>query len=154
MTEAPPDSASPDPEPYVRYWETLTRDGVGALRALAAPGMRFADPFNDIVGLERVVAMLERMFDSLDAPRFVVVDRAASGRVWYLRWRFTARLKGRRAEWTVEGMSEVHFDAAGRVTAHLDHWDSGAQFYARLPVLGWLIRLVRRRLQHSESGRT
>ena len=136
----------PDPLPYVRYWETLTRDNVGALRALAAPEMRFVDPFNDIVGLERVVAMLAHMFDALDEPRFVVLDRASSDHAWYLRWRFTARLKRRATPWIIEGMSEVHFDATGRVTAHLDHWDSGSQFYARLPGLGWLIRFIARRL--------
>jgi len=144
MSEPPP-----DPLPYIRFWETLTPDGLGALRALATPGMRFADPFNDISGVERVVAMLARMFDELDAPRFEVLDRAASGRIWYLRWRFVARPKGRATPWTIEGMSEVHYDAAGRVAAHLDHWDAGSQFYGRLPVLGWLIGLVRRRLRHA-----
>jgi steroid delta-isomerase len=141
VTESPP-----DPQPYIRFWETLSPDGLAGLRALAAPDMRFADPFNDISGVERVIAMLARMFEDLDTPRFEVLDRAASGRVWYLRWRFVARLKGRATRWTVEGMTEVHYDAAGRVTAHLDHWDAGSQFYARLPLLGWLIGLVRRRL--------
>jgi hypothetical protein len=32
------------------------------------------------------------------------------------------------------------------VAEHIDHWDSGEQFYRRLPVLGWLIGLVRKRL--------
>ena len=40
------------------------------------------------------------------------------------------------------------FDGDGRVLSHLDHWDAGGQFYARLPVLGTLIRLVKRRLAH------
>lgn len=139
-------AAVPDPLPYIRYYETLSRATVGALRELAAPDMRFADPFNDLTGVERVVHMLERMFDDLEEPRFSVTDRAVSGPVWYLRWHFTARLRRRSAPWTIEGMSEVHYDDRGRVTAHLDHWDSGAQFYAQLPVIGWLIGLVRRRL--------
>ena len=139
--------SAPDPLPYIRYYETLSRGSAGELRNLAAPDMRFADPFNDLSGVDRIVAMLERMFDDLDAPRFTVTDRALSGSVWYLRWRFTARLRGRAAPWIVEGMTEVHYDAAGRITAHLDHWDSGTQFYAKLPVIGWLIGLVRRRLR-------
>jgi steroid Delta-isomerase len=143
--ETPP--GRPDPLPYIRYYETLSRASVGELRGLAAPDMRFADPFNDLSGVERIVRMLERMFDDLDEPRFAVTDRAASGAVWYLRWRFSARLRGRSTPWTIEGMTEVHYDDRGRVTAHLDHWDSGAQFYAKLPVIGWLIGLVRRRLR-------
>jgi hypothetical protein len=45
-------------------------------------------------------------------------------------------------------MSEVAFGADGRALSHIDHWDAGGQFYARLPVLGTLIRLVKRRLAH------
>lgn len=52
------------------------------------------------------------------------------------------------AAWPVDGVSEVHLTPDGKVAAHLDHWDAGSQFYARLPVLGFLIRLVRRRLAH------
>ena len=78
---------SPDPLPYIRYYETLSRATVGALRGLAAPELRFTDPFNDLTGVERVVRMLERLFDELEEPRFAVTDRALSGPVWYLRWR-------------------------------------------------------------------
>jgi hypothetical protein len=77
-----------------------------------------------------------------------VTDRATSGRTAYLRWTFAFRPKGRAAVWTIEGMSEVAFDADGRALSHVDHWDAGGQFYARLPVLGTLIRLVKRRLAH------
>jgi steroid delta-isomerase len=135
----------PDIEPYARYYETLSRASVASLRDIAVPGMRFVDPFNDVTGIERVIAVLDAMLDDLTDPRFVITDRARSGQVWYLRWRFTARLK--RRPWNVEGMSEIHYDDQGRVTGHFDHWNSGSQFYARLPVLGWLIGLVRRRLQ-------
>ena len=73
-------------------------------------------------------------------------DRALSGRIAYLRWDFSfAPRKGGRP-WHIEGMTEVHFDEQDRVAAHLDHWDSGSQFYGRLPLLRHAIGLVRRRL--------
>ncbi|GIK88582.1 MAG: hypothetical protein BroJett026_40630 [Betaproteobacteria bacterium] len=43
-------------------------------------------------------------------------------------------------------MSEVAIAADGRVSAHLDHWESGMQVYARLPLLGTAIRAVARRI--------
>ena len=51
------------------------------------------------------------------------------------------------APWHVDGVTELHFAADGRVDSHLDYWDSGSQFYAHLPVLGWVVRKVRQRLQ-------
>jgi steroid delta-isomerase len=133
---------------YQRYWEALSPATVDGLRELAAPDMRFADPFNDVTGIDKVVQVLRAGFADTDGLSFVFRDRAASpAGVVYYRWqcRFTPkRLRG--APWVIEGMSEVRFDAAGRVVEHVDHWDAGGQFYARIPVLGWLIGLVRRRL--------
>ena len=131
---------------YARFYEDLTPDTIARLRAICTPDVRFRDPFNDVTGIDSYVAVLEKMFEDIAEPRFRVVDKALSGRVCYLRWDFSFRLKRGGAPWRFEGMSEVHFDEAGLVAAHLDHWDSGGQFYARLPVLGWLIRQVRRRL--------
>ena len=131
---------------YVAFYEGLTPDSLDPLEPLCAPDVRFCDPFNDVVGVAAYRAILADMFERVADPRFQVTDWACSGRVAYLRWTFTFAPSDDRAPWRIDGMSEVHFDDRLRVSAHLDHWDSGAQFYARLPVLGHLIRLVRRRL--------
>ena len=133
-------------ERYVDFYETLTPDSLDHLVELCAPEIRFRDPFNETVGVAAYRAVLRKMFEDVAAPRFAVQDRACSGHVCYLRWTFSFTLRDRAAPWHIEGMSEVHFDQDGRVTLHLDHWDSGAQFYARLPVIGRLIRWIRRRV--------
>jgi len=43
-------------------------------------------------------------------------------------------------------MAEVTLDAGGRVLRHVDHWDPAAQIYEREPLLGGLMRYLRRRL--------
>lgn len=131
-------------ERWAGFWEGLTPDGVDRVRGLCAPDIRFVDPFNDLVGVERLETLLVHMFQTLDSPRFVVHDLAMGRQAGYLRWSFLATLKGRPIE--LQGMSEVRFDVAGKVTLHQDHWDAGAQVYGRIPVLGAAIRLVRKRL--------
>lgn len=131
---------------YIAYYETLCADTVGDLDALCAPNVRFRDPFNDVVGVDKYRAILERMLDDVRDPEFTVTDRAVSGRVAYLRWKFSFHPRRSRTPWIFEGMSEVHFDTSGKVAQHLDHWDSGYQFFGRIPVLGGLIRLIGRRL--------
>lgn len=121
-------------------WEGLRPGTIDLLLALAAPDIRFRDPFQDVRGREALRRVLTHMFERVANPRFAVTDRAFGIEAGYLRWVFT---------WTggrIEGMSEVHLGADGLVTAHLDHWDSGSQLYARLPVLGPVIRLVSRRI--------
>lgn len=144
MTEAPDLESAVTA--YVSFYESLTPVSVGQLDELCAPDVRFRDPFNDVTGIAAYRAILAGMFEHLSAPNFEVGDRALSGRVAYLRWTFTFTPKKGGMPWRIEGMSEVHFDQRGRVAVHLDHWDSGSQFYGRLPLLRSLIGFVRRRL--------
>ena len=112
--------------------------------------MRFRDPFNDVRGVERMIAIFQAGFADTQEMRFEVVDVARNGRRGFILWRMLFRPKrvGGEQPWTVDGVSEVELTAEGKVAAHLDHWDAASQFYERLPVLGFLLRLVKRRLQH------
>ncbi len=131
---------------YAAFYEELTPDSLGRLEELCAPDVRFRDPFNDVTGVAAYRAILARMFEDVGAPRFKVVDQAISGRVAYLRWDFSFELLKGGSPWHIEGMTELHLDEKNRVAAHLDHWDSGTQFYGRLPLLRHAIGFVRKRL--------
>ena len=104
--------------------------------------MRFRDPFNDLVGLPAVRKLLEHTRRQVRDVRFRVLDKAEAGERVYLKWEMTGnvRLLGL---WRVQGMSELVFDAAGKLTLHQDYWDASEQFYARLPLFGWLLRRIR-----------
>ena len=131
---------------YGRYFETLTPDTLPEIARIATPDMRFRDPFNDVRGIDNVVRLLATMY-AHGTPRFEILDQALGQSAGYILWRFTNDPGGGRAPFVITGMSEIHFAPDGRISEHIDHWDSGGQFYERIPVLGWLVRLVRRRLQ-------
>ncbi len=131
---------------YARFYETLTPARVAFLRDLAASDVRFKDPFNDVRGVEAMIAAISSMYKH-GTPRFEVIDRAiGEAGAGYLLWRCSIVPEGLGSGWTFEGMSAVRFDADGRVVEHIDHWDAAEQFFARLPLFGTLLRLVRRGL--------
>jgi steroid Delta-isomerase len=129
----------------VHYFETLDPDAIDALPQYYAAHCRFVDPFNDVCGVERVAAIFRHMFEQLDAPRFVVQDRLAEDRRVLLTWDFEFRFRrwrpgeGQR----IHGASLLTFDAEGLVIMHRDYWDA-AELYARLPLVGALMRLLKR----------
>lgn len=132
---------------WADFFEALTPDSLADLDRHCTDDVRFTDPFNDVRGVTALRRVFTHMFDAVDAPVFQVTDIAVSGRTAYLRWDFSFHPKGRaRKTWTIAGVSEVLFDAELKVVSHVDHWDAGGQFYARLPILNWLIRLVRSRV--------
>ncbi|ACI98030.1 nuclear transport factor 2 family protein [Rhodospirillum centenum] len=143
MAEPVPVEAALDA--YVRYFEALTPDTLDRLDRLAVPDIHFKDPFNEFRSRDRLKLVFGRMFQRVDSPRFIVRDHAISGQTAYLRWTLTFRSRGPRP-WSIEGMSEVRFDHAGRAVSHVDHWDAAEQLYERLPVLGTVLRLIKARL--------
>jgi limonene-1,2-epoxide hydrolase len=132
---------------YLDLFETLTPERLDDFDEVTSEDIRFTDPFSDVVGRDGFKRVLRKMFDDVARPQFTVLDVAASGHSRYVRWRFAGQGKSRpRSPLVIEGMSEITLDADGRVVSHRDYWDAASQVYERLPILGALLRLMKRRI--------
>jgi len=132
---------------YGAFFQELSPDSLDRLNGLFAPGARFRDPFNDVTGVPAIRAVFEHMYRVCPAPRFEVLESALTGHTAFLRWRFIdGPVEGRSLALDVDGMSRVVFNAEGRVVEHVDYWDPSAQLYERIPLLGAVLRALRRRL--------
>ncbi len=149
MTTAPDIEAAA--RAYAAYFEELTPDRLNELERFCAPKIRFRDPFNDVTGVAALQRVFLKMYEDVDEPRFRLDDIAVSGATAYLRWHMTFRKMSK--DWEIVGMSEVHFDGEGRAVAHIDHWDAAGQLYERLPIVGALIRILKRRLSAEPPAR-
>lgn len=129
---------------YVELFENLTPERLGELLPLVTENVHFRDPFNDVRGVTALQRVLEDMFERTDSPRFKVLHWTVDGHEGYIRWLFSARVP-LLGQWHVEGVSTLAFAEDGRIAEHLDHWDASC-VYARVPLLGALVRGVRRRL--------
>lgn len=132
-----------------RYFETLTPDSVARIGEVYADDAWFKDPFNEVRGTAAIARIFARMFEQLDAPRFVVRDAVASGAQAFLAWDFVFRMQRRRgAEQTIRGATHLRFAPDGRIAYHRDYWDAAEELYEKLPALGPLLRLLKRRVAH------
>jgi limonene-1,2-epoxide hydrolase len=127
----------------VRWFEGLTRESVADVERYYAPDAFFKDPFNEVTGVEAVRRVLAHMFDQVAAPRFRVLERWQDAHGAMLTWTLEFRLRG--ASWTIRGATHLRFAADGRISYHRDYWDAAEELYAKLPVLGALMRLLARR---------
>ncbi len=131
----------------VALFETLTPTSVATLPAFYATNARFKDPFNDVTGLPAITAIFAHMFEALEAPRFVVRERIVQGQQCFLTWEFHFRFRRFKQgeEQVILGGSHLVFDAAGLVTLHRDYWDAAEELYEKLPVVGGVMRWLKRR---------
>lgn len=132
-----------------RYFESLTPDALHGLDDIYAPDAVFKDPFNEVRGLAAIRAVYAHMFEALVVPRFAVTGRWLAGESAVLRWRFDADgIRGRGAmPISFSGLTLCEFDASGHIAVHRDYWDAAEEVYERIPVLGALLRLVKRRMR-------
>lgn len=130
----------------VGFFETLTPATLTRLHSVYADDARFIDPFNDVAGHAGIRHVFEHMFATVDAPRFEVVQAITEGDQCVVLWNFRFRRKGRSDAAAVHGASHLRFAADGRVAWHRDYWDPARELYEDLPVLGAVMRWLRRRL--------
>jgi ketosteroid isomerase-like protein len=130
----------------VTLFETLTPADTARLGEVYASDARFKDPFNEVQGLAAVQGIFAHMFVALNEPHFVVRDIVVQGDACFLTWDFIFRFKRFSAELqTVRGASHLLLDAQGRITLHRDYWDAAEELYEKLPVVGGLMRWLKRR---------
>lgn len=130
---------------YANFFEKMTPESLGGIRRFLADDVVFTDPFNTLHGPDAFIALFTHMHTVMKNPGFEILDVVASEKAGYIKWRMTGALRSNQSfRIDLTGMSEVHFDAAGLVTAHYDHWDSANQLLANLPAIGWLVRRLLR----------
>lgn len=138
-------SSDPRLAAVVLAYEALRAETVPALLALYSPQARFKDPFNEVQGREAIGQVFAHMFATLHEPRFVVDLAMAEGDDAFLTWGFLFR-RGNGEVMRICGATHLHFAADGRIDLHRDYWDAAQELYAKLPVLGVLMRWLQRRL--------
>jgi steroid Delta-isomerase len=130
----------------VTLFETLTPADCTRLGEFYASDARFKDPFNEVRGIAAVQEVFRHMFVALDEPRFVVRDILVQGDACFLSWDFMFRFKRYSREMqTIRGASHLVLDAQGRITLHRDYWDAAEELYEKLPLVGALMRWLKRR---------
>lgn len=135
-------------EALVVFYESLSERSVGRFSEYYAENAYFKDPFNEGRGLELIQRVFRHMFRQVVEPRFKVLERVEDEHGAVLVWDFYFRVgasEPARAE-IIRGVSHLKFDAEGKVVWHRDYWDAAEELYAKLPVIGFLMRWLKRKI--------
>ncbi len=145
LTAAPASAPHPALARVIDFFETLSPASTARLAAIYTDDAYFKDPFNEVRGIDRITAIFAHMFVQVEAPRFVVTSSVAQDDAAFLTWDFLFRMKHfSGAEQCIRGATHLRFDASGRVSFHRDYWDAAEELYEKLPLLGSLMRGLKR----------
>ena len=124
---------------YLNLFSNLNKENIKNFDDLVVKDIIFTDPFNNIKGLDDFKNIFYHMFDTVEEPKFDIVDYAQNKDHIFLKWKMT--FYAFKASQTIEGMSDITLNKEGKVISHLDYWDSLNGIFIKLPFLGFLYKI-------------
>ncbi len=131
----------------VQFFETLSPLQLERLGDLYTADARFKDPFNAVQGVAPIAQIFHHMYASLDNPHFIVTGQVTEGNQCFLTWQFKFGFKNyhKGIEQSISGASHLVLAPDGRIQVHRDYWDAAEELYEKLPVVGGLMRWLKKR---------
>ena len=135
-------------EKISQFFETLHEaTPVESFKIIYDDEVKFKDPFNEVEGVSAVHRIFAHMYENLDDPRFVIEEYIESQNVAYVKWDFIFTFKGEKKDNSFEGVSRLEMNSNGKVISHVDFWDAAEHIYEKMPLLGSLLRFVKKKIQ-------
>lgn len=151
LTSPPlPDTPEAAMQRVLHFFEHLQPDDVARLDAFYTSDARFKDPFNEVQGIEAIARIFSHMFDTMDAPRFVITQQVQQGAHCFVTWDFLFSMPrmDHGATQTIRGATHFLLREEGhcwRVALHRDYWDVAEELYEKIPWVGGLMRWLKNR---------
>ncbi|MGO1247506.1 MAG: nuclear transport factor 2 family protein [Oceanisphaera sp.] len=131
---------------FCREYQQLSGERLSVLREIYAPDIHFQDPAHQIQGIEALVEYFDGLFSNVTQCQFEITQVMEQAPAAFIRWTMTfahPQLNGGKTV-SIPGVSYLEF--AEQVTVHRDYFDLGAMIYEQVPVLGALVKILKRRL--------
>lgn len=135
----------------LKAFNDLRADNLHILDNFYHPNLLFADPLGEIKGLKAMKAYYAQMYETVTDIKFDFGTLTEEGDNVIGTWIMTLKAKGLNGgeEVKVSGVSHLRFDSASDlVIYHRDYFDMGEFIYEHIPVMGGLIRMVKKKLGH------
>ena len=134
-------------ERFKAIYQELSLEVLPQLDEVYSNHVQFADPVHQIDGVLALREYLADMLQNARSCRFQYHETAVIEGQAFIKWQMQVkhpRLKNGR-EIQVKGISEIRYN--DKIYFHEDYYDVGAMLYENVPVLGGVVRLLKRRMQ-------
>ncbi|MFT5698280.1 MAG: hypothetical protein ACI8ZB_001134 [Desulforhopalus sp.] len=135
-------------ENFLEMYQKLNAENLHTLKSVYSRDVRFVDPAHEIVGLDNLSAYFAALYKNIESIDFSFGEPLLIESKCYVSWEMTfrhPRLIGGKAI-AIEGVTYLEFDDQGMVFYHRDYFDLGAMLYEHIPLLGRLVKSIKRGL--------
>ncbi|PCH66730.1 MAG: transcriptional regulator [Bacteroidetes bacterium] len=131
-------------EKFKNYFTKLNLDDSSALDEIYTDDVLFKDPIHEISGIGNLKYYFEKLNKNLIEGSFLFTDEAISNDKIYLIWEMNLKLNRPRKKVTASGISVLTI--RDKIISHRDYFDAGELFYENIPLLGGIIRMIKKQI--------
>lgn len=131
-------------ERFKAYFVQMKLGDDSALNEIYSDNVIFIDPIHRISGVENLKAYFKKLDSNLIEGSFQFTDESIHGNTAYLQWEMNLRLKRPSKIVKASGISVLTVEQ--KIIRQRDYFDAGELFYENIPVLGNIIRFLKKKI--------
>lgn len=145
MSVSPNQDAAALIERFKSFYKDVSQPQLDRIGDLYTSDVKFRDPVKQVEGIAELHAYLSDMCESVVSGRFEYLDQLIGSDTAYIKWNmYFCHPKLGKETHVVRGMSQVQFN--DRIYYHEDIYDMGQMIYQHVPIVGWAVTKLRKRL--------
>lgn len=130
---------------FKQMFNNLCAGNMAELGSVYSDHVRFTDPFSSVRGIDELTEYFTGAYANVISCGFEFGEPVVNGEdvciPWIMHLQHKRIRKGKSVK--VDGISQLVI-RKGRVVSHRDYFDAGQLLYENLPVMGGVIRWIRR----------
>lgn len=132
-------------ERFKAFYKDVKHPKLDIIGDVYSAQIKFQDPIHKVQGIAELHAYLADACHSVESGRFEFLDQLIGEDTAYIKWNmYFQHPKLGKETHVVRGMSQIQFD--DRIYYHEDIYDMGQMIYEHVPVVGWAVKRLRKRL--------
>ena len=131
---------------FIALFESLTPQNVHTLMNFYHSDAYFKDPFNEVRGHAAILAIFVHMFAQVQAPQFMITRSIVQDNDAFITWNF--KFQNKALIFDIQGSSHLQFGSDHRIHYHRDYWDTAEELYEKIPFLGLLMRILKKKARN------
>ncbi len=131
-------------EKFKDYFSPIDFTKQSVLNEIYSDNIVFKDPIHETHGIESLKSYFQKLNENLIEGSFNFTDESIVDNKAFLSWEMNLRLKRTKKTVKATGISVLIIE--DKIISQRDYFDAGELFYENIPVLGGIIRSIKKKL--------
>ena len=134
---------------FIKLYDQLDRVSIDKqIAETYAEKIYFNDTLVTIHDRQNLLKYLKHTQQQLDSIKFEALSVQDNGKDAYVRWLMQTQFSNMGQDYDIQsiGISHLRFNEENKIIVHQDYWDSMQGFYQHLPVIGGILRWIKKNI--------